>query len=232
MGVLETLGIECYTWSPEKGFTRFQASDNLAAASGGKGGDVTSPTEGGSRGNEPFDSPPLPASRGNQAVREQVDRIWAAFVKHMEPTATIAGEEERKIIRAALKVASEDECCHAIEGCRLSNYHMGENPQGRKYNTISHILRGKRGKKTTREQIDMFLDIRGKAIASGRSVSSSADPAIVGQKKDEVRRGHRLKGSPEAQRNAKAAEKWLAEQGIVTQRKPDGYPIWPSGGNG
>lgn len=233
---LQAAGIKCFLWSPEEGFTSLAESATLPDALGGKGGSSSSlTTRGGSGGPgaQPFDSPPQPTSRdGSQATREAVDEIWACFVLHMKPSSTIAGEEERKIIRAALKVASVQECKEAIEGCRASAYHMGDNPQGRRYNTISHILRGKRGKRTAREQIDMLRDIREKAIASGTAVVSSVDPALVGQRKDDVRRGFRLKGDPEAQERAKAAEQWLKEHGIQTHRRADGYPLWPSGGNG
>lgn len=232
---LQASGIECFLWSPDGGFTSLAESATLPDPLGERG-DVVDPssTEGGSRGNgaEPFPSPPSPPSRdGSESVREAVDRVWASFVLHMRPSSTIAGEEERKIIRAALKVASEKECCEAIEGCRLSDYHMGSNPRNKKYNTISHILRGKRGKRTTREQIDMLRDIREKAIDAGGSLVSSTDPAVVAQKKDDVRRGFRLKGDPEAQRKAEAAEQWLKERGIPTRRRADGYPIWQGGGN-
>lgn len=239
VAALQAKGIDCFIWSPNGGFQSLAESGSLTAASGGKGGEEVSSTSQGKGESEGegvataglFDSPPSSPSRGSAEVTEQVDRIWASFVLHMKPTSTIAGEEERKIIRNALKVASEQECCEAIEGCRSSAYHMGDNPRGRKYNTISHILRGKRGKRTTREQIDMMIEIRSKAVASGGTVVSSVDPAVVAQRKDDVRRGFRLKGDPDAQRRAEAAEKWLTEQGIATQRREDGYPIWPSGGN-
>ncbi len=237
MRALAAAGIECFTWSPDGGFKSFPESDTVAAAQGERGVAVDpSTTEGGSRGNAPqlpFDAPPGPPSRdGTDQKRQEVDEVWGSYVLLMQPTSTIAGEEERKIIRAALKVASVKECKEAIEGCRSSDYHMGNNPQGRKYNTLSHILRGKRGKRTTREQIDMLREIRDKAVAAGHAVVTSVDPAIVAQRKDDVRRGFRLKGDPEAQQRAEAAKKWLAEHGIPTEYKPDGYPIWPSGGNG
>lgn len=234
MRELQAKGFDCYLWSPDGGFTSFTDSGTVTDPLGGKGGVVDPSTrEGSGEGAAPpFDTPSVPASRdGSQETREKVDRIWNSYVLHMKPASTLAGDEERKIIRDALKVASEQECCEAIEGCRASDYHMGSNPQQKKYNTLSHILRGKRGKRTTREQIDMMRDIRGKAVASGHSVVSSVDPAIVGQKKNEVRRGHQLKGDPEAVERAAAAEQWLREQGIDTQRRADGYPLWPTGGN-
>jgi hypothetical protein len=233
---LMAAGVKCFLWSPEEGFTSLSDSGSLTAASGGKGGGSSSSLLGegsGEGASAPFDSPPLPASRdGSQQTREAVDEVWGCYVLSMKPSSTIAGEEERKIIRAALKVASVKECKEAIEGCHASAYHMGDNPRRKKYNTISHILRGKRGKRTTREQIDMLRDIREKAIESGTAVVTSVDPALVAQRKDDVRRGFRLKGDPEAQQRAKAAEAWLKEHGIPTQRRADGYPLWPSGGNG
>lgn len=220
-------GIDCYTWSPDQGFTPLHGSASFAFPLGGGKG------EGGCSSPEKTSEPPGgergPGERGRS---EAADRVWATFVRIMNPASALCGDEERKIVLAALKVATERECIEAIEGCRASGYHMGDNPRGRKYNTISHILRGKRGKRTTREQIDMLRDIREKAIASGTAVMSSIDPALVGQRKDDVRRGFRLKGDPEAQKRAQAAEQWLKEHGVKTHRRADGYPLWPSGGNG
>lgn len=236
MSALSAYGIPCYMWSPDGGFEVVQPSATVRPQ--GERGLGSSNTPRNSEDPQtpttpPFDSPKLPPSRdGTEERRAEVDRIWACYVQYMTPRQTRAGEDERKIIRAALKVANATECCQAIEGCAASGYHMGDNPRRRKYNKISHILKGKHGRKTTREQIDMFLDIREKAVASGTAVLTSVDPALVAQRKDDVRRGFRLKGDPDAQRRAEAAEKWLKEHGVPTQRRADGYPLWLSGGNG
>jgi hypothetical protein len=237
VAALQAAGIECFLWSPEEGFTSLADSDTVAPPLGERGDEVSPSTTGegsGERGAVSlFETPATQPSRdGSTTRREEVDEVWACYVLKMKPTSTVAGEEERKIIRNALKVASVRECKEAIEGCALSDWHMGNNPQGVKYNKLSNILRGKRGKKTTREQIDMLREKLAQAVAAGHAVNSSVDPALVSKAKDDVRRGFRLKGDPDAVKQAEASERWLAEHGIPTQRRADGYPIWPSGGNG
>jgi len=143
------------------------------------------------------------------------------------------GEEDKREVRAALEIASVLEIQEAIQGNKLSAYHQGENPKGKKYNTLGHIIRGKQGKRTRRENIDMFREILEKARASSggiKAAASGADPAIIKTRKEEVRRSHRLAHDQEAQERGSRAEAWLREQGIETKRKPDGYPIWPEGG--
>lgn len=144
------------------------------------------------------------------------------------------GEEDRREVRAALEIASVLEIKDAIQGNKFSDYHQGANPQQKKYNSLSHIIRGKQGRRTRRENIDMFREIFQKAqVASGgiKAAASGADPAIIKTRKEEVRRAHRLAHDQEAQERGRRAEEWLLEQGIPTHRKPDGYPIWPQGGS-
>jgi hypothetical protein len=86
-----------------------------------------------------------------------IDRVWAVYVETMQPRRTAIDQQARAVIRDALKVATEDECFGAIQGCKRSSFHMGDNERKRKYNALSQILKGKRGGKTTREQIDMML---------------------------------------------------------------------------
>lgn len=88
---------------------------------------------------------------------ERVDRIWSAYATTMKPRRMALDPQARAVIRDALKVASEAECVGAIRGCAKSRFHMGDNDLGKKYNSVSQILRGKRGVRTTREQIDLML---------------------------------------------------------------------------
>lgn len=90
-------------------------------------------------------------------VAEQIRAIWAFYVETMKPRRTELDPQTAAVIRDALKVANSEECIGAIRGCSKSSHHMGDNDRGKKYNTISHILRGKRGIRTTREQIDLML---------------------------------------------------------------------------
>lgn len=232
MAVLAEHGIPTYQWSPDGGFARLEL--------GGRGGSNVDPeqrqrtnnetdegeSEGDGDGSQLFPTQPATPSRdGTDAIREQVDAVWTHYVAVMEPRQALAGEEERRIIRAALRVASVDECNGAIDGCKASDWHMGANRRQRKYNALSKILKGRRGMETTRERIDFFLDLAGTS-AGGASIPS-ADRAIVAQRQQDVQRGHRLADSPEAVEKAKRSEAWLRQRGIETvRRESDGYPTF------
>lgn len=143
------------------------------------------------------------------------------------------GEDDRREVRAALEVATVKELKEAIQGNKLSAFHQGENDRGNEYNTLGHIIRGKQGKKTRRENIEFFFKIYRKQMATtgGSLKAGHADPALVSTRKEEVRRAHRLAHDQEAQERGRRAEAWLTQQGIVTERNPDGYPIWPERGS-
>lgn len=155
-----------------------------------------------------------------------VDRVWERYAAVMEPRRKEPGADERKIIREALKVATVEECERAIDGCGASAFHMGDNDKGRKYNALSQILRGKRGRQTVRERIDYFIDL---AEKGGRVTAQfpSEDRALVMERIAEVQRGHRSQNADTVQR-AKDAEAWLRQRGIkAVPRKSDGYPTFP-----
>lgn len=230
MEALAEHGIPTYEWSPDGGFKRIESM-------GGKGGEDDCPEErqrinsetareGSGEGEHLFPTQPEEPSRdGTDAMRAKVDAVWNHFVAEMEPRQVLAGDEERRIIRAALKVASVAECQAAISECKASDWHMGANPHGRKYNRLSQILKGRRGRETTRERIDFFLDLA--RTTTGGSSIPSADRVIVAQHQQDVQRGHRLADSPEAVEKAKRSEAWLLQRGIETvRREPDGYPTF------
>ena len=164
---------------------------------------------------------------GGAGASTEVDVVLAHYVDVMAPRDSTFGEEERREVRAALKVRSVSQCKEAIDGNKASAYHQGENDRSKKYNRISHIFRAKKGRRTRAENIDMFREIAAKAKATTGTIRSDVDPAIVATKKEEVRRGHRLRDDAEAARRAANAEGWLCEHGIETCRRSDGYPIWP-----
>lgn len=169
-------------------------------------------------------------SKGEGRPQNAVSEVLAFYVQLFGPRKW--GEDDRREVRAALEVASVEELKEAIQGNKLSGFHQGENDKGNKYNTLGHIIRGKRGIRTRRENIDMFRQLFFKAqAASGgtKAARSGADPAIIKTRKEEIRRAHRLPGDEEAQERSRRAEEWLLEHGIETKRNDDGYPIWPEG---
>lgn len=159
-------------------------------------------------------------------AKGEVDAVWAAYVEAMEPRNPKASPAERKIISDALKVATAAECITAIKACRSSDFHMGKNDRGRKYNGLSQILKGKQGRSTTRERIDFFLDL---AEKSGLGVgASSADPARISLAKREVLDAFEFPNDEGLQRRGKAAERWLKQTvGIeVGHDEETGRPIF------
>lgn len=167
---------------------------------------------------------------GSGGPQNAVSEVLATYVEIFGPRKW--GEDDKREVRAALEVATVEEIQEAIKGNKLSGFHQGENDRETKYNTLGHIIRGKRGVRTRRENIDMFRVIFKKAeAASGgaKAARTGADPAIIKTRKEEIRRAHRLPDDEEAQQRALRAEEWLKERGIETVRSETGYPLWPEG---
>lgn len=156
-----------------------------------------------------------------------VEIVWEHYVEVMEPRQTTLPPAERTLIRDALKVATAAECNRAIDGCKASAFHMGQNSRGKKYNKLSQILKGKRGIRTTREQIDLFLDIAEKAGVS--TSGSSVDPARLAEAKRNVLTGWEFPGSRQAQEMATMSAAWLAQHGYRVEPDPDGRPTFVLG---
>lgn len=166
------------------------------------------------------DESPAP-SNGRAAVSEVLDFYDEAFGK-----TTKWGADDEREVRAALEIKSVEELKKAIQGNKLSGFHQGENDKRRKYNTLGHIIRGKQGKKTRREVIDYFIGVFEQHKGAGGSVADRhTDPALIRQAKEEIRRAWQSTDD-EAIASGKRAEAWLAERGIVTNRRDDGYPMW------
>lgn len=186
------------------------------------------------------DGPPSgeqdPQNRQEEPVEEKesddsqkddpVADVWATYVEVIRPRQRDLDPGGRKIIRDALKVASVDECKRAILGCSKSDWHMGRDPRtnGRSYKQLSQILKGKRGGRTTREQIDLFLEIADKAgLTTGRL--PSADPAKVSQAKRQVLTAWEFPGDEHSVARGTEAKRWLAEHGWkVEPDDDDGRP--------
>ena len=137
----------------------------------------------------------------------------------MQPRANDLDPETRRLIGHPLKVASVEECKRAIDGCRASDFHMGANDRSKRYNRLSHILKGKRGERTTREQIDLFLD-----IGDRRGATAGVSSVKVRQPKEEVRDAWQFPGNRGVVERGEAAERWLVEQGWTVERGEDGRP--------
>jgi hypothetical protein len=169
-----------------------------------------------------------PASPSSSAVAADIDRVGRAYAKLMKPRFPELGDDDRVVIRHALRVATAAELIVCIAECEKSDYHMkrGEfvRRKGGKYNSLSKILKPRpRRQETQRSRIEWWLD---RAESSGGAGFPSADNAIVGQRQVEVQRGHRS-GDPLMVKKAEDAEAWLAQHGIETvRRRSDGFPTF------
>ncbi len=63
----------------------------------------------------------------------------------------ILGDKRRRKIKQAIALYGVEDCKDAIRGVIHSPWHMGHNPQGKKYDDIELILRDE-------NHIEMFLD--------------------------------------------------------------------------
>lgn len=152
-------------------------------------------------------------------VQQAVDFVLSHYVAVMQPRSEQFGEDDRRIVREALKVATAGECCEAIDGCKASDWHMGKNDKRRKYNGLSQILKGKRGGRTTREQIDFFIDI---GRRNPGPAAASEDDARVRDAKRDVLNAHAFPGDEHAQQAGNVAAEWLEQNGWKVIRDEDG----------
>lgn len=154
-----------------------------------------------------------PAASPDAAVdADPVTRVWGCYVEEMGPRRKTIDPESRRVIRSALVVASAEECCAAIRGCKASDFHMGQNDRGRKYNRLTQILKGKQGIRTTREQVDLFLDVL------ERVGGLSVDPAKVSRAKRAVLDAWEFPQDAEVRKRGDAGADWLARHSYRIDR--------------
>ena len=157
---------------------------------------------------------------------DPIEDVWTTYVEVMEPRRRELDPESRRIIRDALKVADVAELKRAIVGNKASSFHQGANDRGKKYNALSQILKGKRGGRTTREQIDFFIEIADKSGASNPGLPS-VDQAKLASAKRWVLTAWEYPGNAQAQAASKEATTWLQEHGYAVEHDPaDGRPIF------
>lgn len=73
---------------------------------------------------------------------EEVFNHWVATFRSTGrgPTPVLSDKRKSKISKA-IKDYGVKTCLEAISGCAMSDWHMGENPRGKKYDDIELILR-------------------------------------------------------------------------------------------
>lgn len=158
------------------------------------------------------------ASASNSGQTDAVREVWDHYVAAMKPRHTGLDPQQRAIIRDALKVATKSELKRAIDGCKSSDFHMGKNDRSKKYNSLSQILKAKRGGRTVREQIDFFLDLAEKAGVTKSGVPSG-DHARLGAAKRDVLDALDFPSDDHVQERGRESEAWLRQQGITFDRQ-------------
>lgn len=103
-------------------------------------------------------SPKIENSDNNEPSKHNdgSSKIWELFTywceTHHHPNATLS-QRERQRLRCALQEGyTVDECRQAIDGCRRSPFHQGDNRQGVRYDSLTLIFRD-------REHIDRFIQL-------------------------------------------------------------------------
>lgn len=166
----------------------------------------------------------VPAAVVARAKPDEPLEVWTHYCAVMSPRNRELDAATRKIIREALKVATVQECKDAISACATSDFHMGKNDRGRKYNQITQILKGKRGTQTTRERIDFFLDMGEKSgVQSG---VPSGDTGRITSAKQDVRDAHEMPGDEHIAARGKESEEYLVGLGWRIHRDETGWPTF------
>jgi hypothetical protein len=83
----------------------------------------------------------------------EVGQVFAHWQAAMQKPRAALDDKRRKVIRKALLAGyGVADLCKAIDGCKASPWHMGQNERGKAFNTLELILRDA-------EKIDSFMGI-------------------------------------------------------------------------
>jgi len=107
-----------------------------------------------SKNEQPLDWPDLSQPRKTKKIsrrekaagvpREDIMRVfdeWVRWCKSSRGPRPALNEERIVTIGAAIADYGVETCINAVVGCSYSDWHMGQNPQGKKYNDIELIFR-------------------------------------------------------------------------------------------
>jgi hypothetical protein len=103
---------------------------------------------------EPSIEPSIePCQRKAQTAKDdEVEMVFNHWKSVMNSPRSRLDTKRRKVIRGALDVYSAAELMEAVDGCSMSEFHMGKNENRMKYNGIDLIFRNA-------DQIDRFIAI-------------------------------------------------------------------------
>ena len=80
-----------------------------------------------------------------------IERLFAVWQDVMERPRAKLDMNRQQRLRWALLNYTEEECEQAIRGCAASDWHMGRNSRGRKYDDIELIFRDS-------SHVEQFID--------------------------------------------------------------------------
>jgi hypothetical protein len=147
--------------------------------------------------------------------KEEDERVvfekWLALCDRDQYTVRLRelSPSRRRLIASALKEATVDECCEALEGLFASSWHKSKG-----YHDLSHAFGwSPQDKRPLREKIDGHIDEAKRAGAGTRRVTSDQE-ATLARAKDAVRAQAAYPGNETAQKKGQAAREWLREHGI------------------
>ena len=108
----------------------------------------------------------------SKVTAEQIFEVFQHWVATCRTTnrgrKPVLGDKRRRKIEKAIELYGLDACLDAIKGVTFSSWHMGHNPQGKKYDDIELILRDEK-------HIEMFLDLADQADSGFDSLEAYAN---------------------------------------------------------
>lgn len=99
------------------------------------------------------------ATSAAPAARGAVDRLFEHWRTAMQKPAAKLSPKRERLIRARLKEFTEDQLIAAVNGCKGSAFHMGENDRAQRYDSIELIFR-------STEKVEAFLELAGQTQAT------------------------------------------------------------------
>jgi hypothetical protein len=92
------------------------------------------------------------------ADKEEVFNYWVDTLKASARRKPVLDEKRLATIGAAIYDFGVEQCKQAIDGCKLSPFHMGRNKMNKKYDDIELILRDAQHIERFLEQLDNSSD--------------------------------------------------------------------------
>jgi len=86
-----------------------------------------------------FDLPKIDTEPSEQVMI--VFNFWLENMRSNSKTRVVLSDKRRRKIEKAIKLYDVQTCKDAILGCAMSDFHMGRNGMGKKYDELELILR-------------------------------------------------------------------------------------------